>query len=153
MKIIKTCCLMMVLFVCSGCATIVSKNAQQIPVSSEPDQANLVITDEANKVILSTQTPATVNFKKGEGFFHGKDYILKFSKEGYRDKSILITSEPNNWYLFGNLLTLGIGYLVDPFTGAMWTIDPAKINAVLEKSAIKQVTSEKPALEKAKDKK
>ena len=54
-------------------------------------------------------------------------------KAGYRTSEVQISARIGGWYAFGNLLFGGlIGYLiVDPITGAMWTLTPTEINAVL----------------------
>lgn len=50
---------------------------------------------------------------------------MDFSKPGYAKHSAQIHRGLNGWYLFGNLFFGGLlGYLVvDPLTGAMWTLD------------------------------
>jgi hypothetical protein len=83
-------------------------------------------------VVHRGKTPATVTLKTGEGYFKGKEYTVLIRKEGYEEQSVVIRKELNGWYL-GNILFGGlIGLLVvDPLTGAMWTLTPQDINVNL----------------------
>lgn len=112
-------------FLLVGCASIVSKSSYPVTVSSQPEQANIVIVDESGKRIYSGTTPTTVTLDTKAGFFKGKDYTVIFSKEGYADYSAHIQRGVDGWYVAGNLLFGGlIGWLiVDPVTGAMWTLN------------------------------
>ena len=118
-----------------GCASIVGSRMQVMTINSTPDQADVLIKDEMNKNIFSGQTPASVTLKKGEGYFHGKDYIVTIHKEGYADRVVKIESRAGGWYLFGNLLFGGLigWFIVDPITGAMWTLKPEKVDETLER--------------------
>lgn len=121
-----------------GCATIVGDKNQLVGINSTPDQAELKITDEMGKTVYAGQTPASITLAKGDGYFHGKDYTITLSKEGFSDKVVTVKSTPNGWYILGNLLFGGLigWFIVDPATGAMWNLTPDKIDTDLaEKSA------------------
>jgi len=118
-----------------GCATILSDKTQLIPISSTPGAADIVITDERSARIFEGKTPAIVTLPKSDGsYFGGKDFIVKITKAGYQPQSIPVKSKPNGWYIAGNLVFGGlIGWLVvDPLTGAMYTLSPEQISAALE---------------------
>jgi hypothetical protein len=53
---------------------------------------------------------------------------------GYTDKNITINTKVNGWYIAGNIIFGGlIGWIVvDPLTGAMWTLDTNKLNVTME---------------------
>jgi hypothetical protein len=77
-----------------------------------------------------------VALKRGSGYFSGALYRIEISKAGYKTQIIQLTSSLNaGWYLLGNFLVGGlIGWLiVDPLTGAMWTINPDDINTQMNK--------------------
>lgn len=114
-----------------GCASIVSGRNQDIPISSSPSSAKVVITDQNNSKIFDGSTPATVSLKRGKGYFSGQDYNVTVSAEGCEERCFVLESRLNGWYLFGNLVFGGlIGWLiVDPATGAMWKLDPEKVDA------------------------
>lgn len=125
----------LVLITIEGCATIVGQSKPElINIRSTPDQASIEITDETGTKIFEGKTPTNVSLKKKKGFFSGKKYTLKISKEGYADKLITIDTKVNGWYIGGNLLFGGlIGWLiVDPASGAMWTLDTEEVNVSLE---------------------
>lgn len=121
----------------SGCASIVGDTDQQITINSTPSNADVVISDEHSQEVFQGTTPTTVTLKKADGsYFGGKSYTVELSKEGYDSRAISITSAPNGWYIGGNILFGGlIGWLVvDPLTGAMYTLSPDDIDAGLGES-------------------
>lgn len=128
-----TCCFLMNL---TACATIVGDKNQLLGINSNPDKATVSIQDEMGKDVFSGETPLTVTLKKGDGYFHGKDYTVKIAKPGYIEQVITVESKANGWYILGNLLFGGlIGYLiVDPATGAMWNLTPDQIDTTLEEN-------------------
>ena len=66
------------------------------------------------------QTPAIIILESGAGYFTNADYIVHFSKPGYRNQGYRLVSRFNDWY-WGNLLNI-VGFFVDPATGAMWRL-------------------------------
>jgi hypothetical protein len=58
-------------------------------------------------------------------------------KEGFEEQTVTVDTKVGGWYignfLFGGLIGL---LIVDPATGAMWTLDTNEINASL--NALKQ---------------
>lgn len=125
------------LFLFNGCATIFGwGKAEVVNVRSNPDKANIVVTDETGTKIFEGETPTNISLEKKKGYFRGKTYSLTISKEGYADKTVTIDTEANGWYIGGNIIFGGlIGWLiVDPATGAMWTFDTNDVNVDLEQS-------------------
>jgi hypothetical protein len=107
---------------------------KQTLIRSTPDQADITITDvKESKDVFKGKTPATVTLSSKGGYFKGKTYMVEVSKEGFEKQSIQINSVMNGWYI-GNLIFGGlIGFLiVDPLTGAMWTLDPKEVNLPLK---------------------
>lgn len=114
----------------AGCATIMGKSAPEtLNVRSTPDQAQIIITDESGAKIFEGKTPTSLPLEKKKGYFTGKKYDIRISKEGYDEQSVTVNTKVGGWYI-GNLLFGGIiGLLVvDPATGAMWTLDTNEIN-------------------------
>lgn len=116
----------------SGCASILGKSAYNVTVNSQPGQAEITIADKSGHSVYSGKTPATVSLNAGAGYFSGQDYTVKFKKSGYAEYSTTIERSVNPWYM-GNLILGGlIGFLiVDPLTGAMWTLNE-NVNATLQ---------------------
>ena len=121
----------------SGCASIMSRSSQDVRISSSPENANVVIYDKHNMKVWDSSTPTVVNLKRGVGYFSGASYRVEITREGYEKQTVQISSGLNGgWYLAGNLLLGGlIGWLiVDPISGAMWTLKPENISADLRQS-------------------
>lgn len=129
-------------FLVSGCASIVSKSSYPVTITSNPDQATIVITDEKGTQMYKGKTPTTLVLKSGEPYFHGKDYTVTFEKEGYEKQVASIHRELDGWYI-GNIIFGGlIGILiVDPLTGAMWKLDSPLTVALAEKTASLESTN------------
>ncbi|TVR51256.1 MAG: hypothetical protein EA426_20110 [Spirochaetaceae bacterium] len=123
-----------VIFVLSGCASIVSGASQDVVVRTSPENARVTVYDSAQMVVLNATTPTRVTLDRGDGFFRGARYRIEIEKDGYRPHSVSITSSINaGWYLLGNIVVGGwIGWLiVDPITGAMWTLRPDTVSTEL----------------------
>ena len=127
----------------SGCASIVSKSKYPVTITSEPSRAKVVIKDNTTgQICFEGQTPTIVTLSTSAGYFRGKSYTATFTKPGYTDRIVDINRGFDGWYI-GNVVfgLLGgpIGFLVvDPMTGAMWTL-PQDVTATLtEDMAISQ---------------
>jgi hypothetical protein len=124
-----------ILLLINGCATIFGWSGEEVVnIHSTPEQATVLITDQDSVLIYDGITPAIVPLEKYNGYFSGKTYTLKISKEGYSNKIIVIDTQTNGWYLGGNLVFGGLigWFIVDPLTGAMWTFDNNDVNVNLE---------------------
>jgi hypothetical protein len=131
----KTALVLVVSMLFMSCATIVGKSRpEMLNVRSSPDQARIVITDEEGTKIFDGKTPTVLSLEKKKGYFSGKKYNVTLSKEGFKEHSVTVNTQVGGWYLGGNLLFGGlIGWLiVDPATGAMWTLSKNDIDAALE---------------------
>ncbi len=118
----------------SGCASIISGSSQKIDIKTQPSKAQIKIYNSSNMEVWNSVSPSTVTLKRGEGFFQGASYRVEITKEGYESQTISLSSSLNGgWYLAGNFLFGGfIGWLiVDPLTGAMWTLRPEEIKMTL----------------------
>lgn len=124
-----------VMLTLTSCATIVSKAAYQVSIDSRPEGAMVKIEDETGAEVYRSETPAVVTLEAGGGYFVGKRYRVTIAKAGYEVRTISIESTIDGWY-WGNLLLGGlIGMLiVDPVTGAMWTLNPQDIDVALVES-------------------
>lgn len=127
-----------VMFTISGCATILNGGFEDLQVSSTPSGATVTVFGISDSLFWRGATPATIKLKRGNGFFQGAAYRVEISKNGYATQTVTISSSVNGgWYILGNLLDGGIiGWLiVDPASGAMWTLAPDNINANLQQQA------------------
>lgn len=132
-----TAALVAVAITMTGCATIISGSTQAITIKSVPESASLSISNKAGEKIHSGQTPATVNLKRGAGFFKAEHYTITLEKAGYQPKTVTVTGTVNGWYvaniIFGGLIGL---LIVDPATGAMYSLSPDMVNATLQQEGI-----------------
>jgi len=118
----------------SGCATIVSGGDQKVDFQSDPSEASIKVYDSSGMVVASSQTPTSLLLKKGAGYFKGASYRVVVEKPGYKRTEVLLQSSLNaGWYIAGNLFIGGlIGWLiVDPMSGAMWTLSPERVSTEL----------------------
>lgn len=118
------CLALCVVLATTGCSSIMGKSQYPVTISSQPDQADITITDEQGDAVYSGKTPTTVTLRTKAGYFRGKNYKVTFQKEGYAEHVAEIRRGVSGWYIFGNFVFGGlIGWLiVDPATGAMWTL-------------------------------
>lgn len=122
----------------TGCASIMNNKPESLNITSDPSSAKVVITDvKLNEVVLENYTPFDVSLNKKAGYFSGKIYEVKVSKEGYKDMVFNIKPTLSGWYI-GNILFGGlIGMLiVDPLTGGMWNLEPEKTDNVTQKDQV-----------------
>ena len=118
-----------------SCATIMGKSGPEtLNIRSIPEQARVVITDEAGLKIFEGMTPTSLPLEKKKGYFSGKKYTVTISKTDFTEHTVTVDTRVNGWYIGGNLIFGGlIGYLiVDPATGAMWTLDTNNVDVTLE---------------------
>jgi hypothetical protein len=123
--------------VLAGCASIVSKSEYPVSITSTPQAADITIVNRAGEGVYNGKTPTTVTLKAGAGFFKGENYTVTFEKEGYASHTAQIERGVDGWYIAGNILVGGlIGWLiVDPATGAMWTLKNLHVDLSSETSS------------------
>jgi hypothetical protein len=121
-----------VLSLCS-CASIVDGGRRKVHIDSNPTGAQVTIYDRHDFEVEAHTTPFVVRLERGSGYFRGEKYRLVFELAGYQKAEVTIKSDLNGWY-FGNILFGGlIGFvIVDPLTGAMWTLKPKTVFEDLE---------------------
>jgi uncharacterized protein YceK len=120
----------------SGCASIVAGGHRDIDIKSTPSDATVTIQDrESKQIVHKGQTPLIIPLSTRGGYFKSRQYDVTLSKKGYAAKTINIDSFLSGWYA-GNVIIWPMavigGLIVDPLTGAMWSLSPKNIDAVLE---------------------
>lgn len=122
--------------VSSGCASIIRGGGpQSISIRSTPADAEVKILDaETGTELQNGKTPMLLSLDKSRGFFHGAHYKIVVAKAGFETREVVLEPSVNGWYVAGNVLFGGlIGWLiVDPATGAMWTLEPAEFDLELK---------------------
>lgn len=110
-------------------------NPQLVSIRSTPAEADVKILDAATGASLLTgKTPFQVNLEKSRGYFKGAKYRIVVEKPGFASREVIVDSNANGWYIGGNIILGGlIGWLiVDPATGAMWSLSPTEMNLTLD---------------------
>lgn len=131
----KVCAVLLITSMFSSCASIIGKGGpQSLNIRSTPDQATVAIFDEDGIKVFEGKTPTITSLEKKKGYFRGKTYTIKISKEGFSERTMTVDTSVGGWYLGGNLVFgLWIGWLiVDPLTGAMWTLDHKEVDVELD---------------------
>ena len=127
-------CVLVALFA-QGCAHIMGKPNQSLPIITSPSEASVQIKDENGQEVFNGNSPAVVSLVKSAGPYQGgKVYIVTISKPGYRTKIIPILPITNNYFNFGNILTEFVGYFIDPLYGGMFDMSPELIDVKLSKT-------------------
>ena len=132
MKRLYTPFILFALLTCASCASIVSKSYYNVSLKSSPDTARVQVFDRDGREIFNGITPTEVELRSGAGYFKRAEYTIKYTKEGFQSKEILIFADINGWY-FGNIVFGGlIGLLiVDPVTGAMYRLNNTMFHPTL----------------------
>jgi hypothetical protein len=118
-----------------GCASIVHNGNRAITINSDPPGATASVRKtggDITDVVAVEKTPCTVSLDPKKSYFKGQSYTLRLELAGYQPTEVELKPSMSGWY-WGNLLLGGlIGMLaVDPATGAMWNIEPEKIERKL----------------------
>lgn len=112
-------CLILSLFL-AGCATIVHGTTQEIPVSSEPSGAEVLV-DGGN----AGRTPCKIEIKRK------MDHVVTFQKAGYQEENITVMHVLSG-AVAGNILAGGfVGWGVDAASGAQYKLVPNAIHVHL----------------------
>ncbi len=132
---IKWVLLFVLIWLSLGCASIIKGGDQPVTFQSTPAGASLKVYDvrNANTLLVNDKTPYTVTLKRGAGYFRKAIYKAVFEMEGFNSTELVVEGRPGGWYIGGNLVFGGlIGWFVlDPITGAMWTLEPEKASVNL----------------------
>ncbi|MGE8560045.1 MAG: hypothetical protein ACN6NJ_03710 [Acinetobacter sp.] len=143
MKIFLTTAFLTATLTMTGCASIFSGSTQTLTFKSVPDTANITITNKLGEKIHTGSTPATVTLKRGNGYFKSAGYDVTFSKEGFQTKTVQVKATVNGWYIANIIFGGLIGFLiVDPATGAMYTLSPSDITSVLDTAQLSTTKTE-----------
>ena len=124
-----------VAFAVSGaCASIIKGTTQNVSIDSNPTGASVkILKAEGGALVAEGTTPYVVPLKRGDGYFAKGRYRVVVEKPGHATREVAVDASPNGWYIAGNLVLGGlIGWLIiDPATGAMWSLEPDKITVDL----------------------
>jgi hypothetical protein len=114
--------LVCVLLMCAnGCASILKGTTQDIPMTSIPSGADVLVDGS-----LIGQTPLKAQLKRKN------DHLVTIQKAGYQTKSVAVVKDVGG-AVWGNVIAGGlIGWGVDASTGAQYNLTPKTISIELE---------------------
>ncbi len=113
--------LVFIFFLTTGCATIIKGTNQEIPISSDPSGADILVDGQ-----LVGTTPADVEIKRK------RDHLVEIKKTGYQPKSVPVVKNVGG-AVWGNIIAGGlIGWGVDAASGAQNNLTPKTIYVRLE---------------------
>lgn len=117
-------------FLLISCATIFKGEHAQIRVNSAPAGASVFI----NGIDKGT-TPQTMTLKRDQ------NYVLTFKKEGYKDVKVPVHKNFDAaTTILGNLVSFFlVGIVVDVATGAAYSLEPADVQANMDKLKAKGI--------------
>lgn len=117
-------CLVLACIFMSGCATIFKGSEAEIRVNSKPSNAQIFING-----IDKGSTPQTLSLDRDE------NHILTFKKDGYQDVNFEINKKFDGaTTILGNIVSWAlVGIVVDVATGAAYSLEPADMQANLDK--------------------
>src|SRR5258707_1023677 len=104
-----------------GCASVLCGPKQTFSVGSKPIGADVVVYDSRGEKIREDKTPCVLTLAREKPDTDRANYVVVIKKQGFASAQIPITSEVNKAF-FLNIFSAGIGFFVDPATGAMWTL-------------------------------
>ena len=96
---LKSITIIVVMFLVSSCASIVSSSKWPLTVNSDPVGAKVVITNKTGVEVFNGTTPATMKLKSGAGYFAKETYSVKMQMNGFADKIVPVSCKLNGWFI------------------------------------------------------
>jgi hypothetical protein len=112
-----------------GCGAVFHGTRQTIQANSAPNGAKIEIMPTGSRYT----TPASINLERK------LNYVLSFSKEGYKPATFEIQKSLSGGILVMDVLFTGLlGVIVDAATGAWYNLSPEVATVSLEKDGISE---------------
>jgi hypothetical protein len=107
----------------TGCASVLCGSKQTFSIGSKPLGADVFVYDSRGEKIFENKTPCVATLARMRPDADRANYVVVVKQQGFASVQIPITSEVNKAF-FLNIFTGGIGFFIDPATGAMWNLTP-----------------------------
>ena len=128
-----------------GCASSMCGTHQRVPVATWPGGATVTVYNEFSDVLFKGTTPCNVDLARAGQQDHTPNYHITISKPDYMTQEITLSGRVNQAFCV-DLVSGGVGAVVDSATGAMWTLVPADIQLHLKEQSVPAAVAEsKPA--------
>jgi len=106
----------------TGCATILARKLHKLPVTSEPEGAEVYVNG-----MRMGRTPITLELKAD------KSYAIEYRMPGHENITRLVNTKVGAGWLILDVLTGLVPVIVDASTGAWNQLDQKSVNVVLAK--------------------
>ena len=111
----------------TGCASVFSVSEYPVHLDSVPSDMEIVVTDRNGNIEYRGQTPAIVDLDARGGYFVRETFTVELYDAGKVVGRTQIKGGIDLWY-FVNFIsrpwtTLVGFFVIDPITGAMWSLD------------------------------
>ena len=124
--ILSGCCLITLL---SGCASVLCGPQQKVAFNSRPSGAEVIIYNSRGEIVAERTTPCVAKLdRRSPDYLESANYVVLIRKEGFAPVQIPLNGTVNRAF-FANALNGGLGMIIDPVTGSMWTLSPAAVDA------------------------
>lgn len=109
----------------SGCASIVGQKLHTVTFDTDPSPASMTVKDAAGTVLYNGTSPYTMVVRASAGYFQKAEYVMSAKAEGRKASARTVLPSISGWY-WGNIVFGGLigWFIVDPLTGAMYTLEP-----------------------------
>jgi len=107
----------------TGCASVLCGSKQTFSIGSKPIGADVLVYDAHGEKVFESKSPCVATLARVKPDNDRANYVVVIKKQGFATAQVPLTSSVNKAY-FGNILCGGIGFFIDPATGAMWTLNP-----------------------------
>ena len=113
-----------------GCASVMCGPRQAIAIDSKPKGAEVMVYDSTGAIVFHKNTPCVANLNRRDADYGSANYVILIRKGGYDDVQVPLNGCVNKAF-YANLIFGGLGMIVDPITGGMWTLCPNGVDAKL----------------------
>jgi len=114
----------------TGCASVMVGPRQSVALDSKPTGAEVLVYNNHGEMVYQGTTPCAPKLSRTAPEKERPNYIVLIRKPGYAPVQLPLKSEMNRAYL-ANVLFGGVGLLVDPATGGMWTLSTSEADSKL----------------------
>jgi len=112
---------------CTGCASVLCGPKQTFAVQTQPPGADVVVYDSHGGVVFQSTSPCVTELDRLAPEKERASYVFLIKKDGFTPVQVPMSGHINGAY-WANILFGGVGLLIDPATGAMWTMSPTGID-------------------------
>lgn len=122
----------------TGCSTIMDGTHRDVAITSYPGTARVIIDGEPKGT-----TPLVASLWRGGA------HVVRFERDGQEPIEQSVTRDHFHFWVAGNSVTLGLGLLIDAWTGGMYDLSHKRLIANFPSHPDLKNTSTKTVLETA----